>query len=53
MKKIKAILLVAVVGLVCSCSKSDFVGPMRLQDSPHKKDTTINNTIPRIPTKNN
>jgi hypothetical protein len=48
MKKVKTILMAVVVGLV-SCSKSDVVEPLQLQDNPHKKDTTINNTIPRIP----
>jgi hypothetical protein len=52
MKKVKTILMAVVVGLVYSCSKSDVVEPLQLQDNPHKKDTTINNTIPRIPLPN-
>jgi len=52
MKKVKIILLAMVMGFVYSCSKSDMVEPMQLQDNPHKKDTTINNVIPRIPLTN-
>jgi len=53
MKKVKAILVAVVVVLVYSCSKSDLVEPMKLQDSPHKKDTTINNFIPQVLKTNN
>jgi major membrane immunogen (membrane-anchored lipoprotein) len=52
MKKVKTVLIAVVIGLVYSCSKSDFVEPMSLDDGPHKKDTTINNPIPRIALKN-
>jgi len=51
MKKVKAILIAVVIGLI-SCSKSDLVEPIQLWDNPHKKDTTINNTIPHIPLNN-
>jgi hypothetical protein len=48
MKKVKTILIAVVVGLIYSCSKSDLIEPIALQDSPHKKDTTVNNYIPHI-----
>jgi len=48
MKKVKTILMAAVVGLIYSCSKSDHVEPLQLQDSPHLKDTIINNPIPQV-----
>lgn len=49
MKKVKTILMAAIVGLIYSCSKSDHIEPLQLQDTPHIKDTTLNNPIPQIP----
>jgi len=48
MKKVKLVLMVVVFELLYSCSKSDYLGPQRLDDAPHKKDTLINNSIPDI-----
>jgi len=53
MKKLNTILVAVLMGLICSCTKSELVEPIQLQDSPHKKDTTVNNSIPRVPTNGN
>lgn len=48
MKKVKMVMMIIVVGLFYSCSKSDHLEPLQLQDNPHKRDTIVNNTIPKI-----
>lgn len=53
MKKAKTVLIAVLMGLIYSCTKSDLVEPIRLQDGPHKKDTAINNSIPHMPSGQN
>lgn len=49
MKKLKTILVALVVGVICSCTKDNLAKPIPLQSEPRKKDTLINNPIPRVP----
>lgn len=46
MKKVKVVVVAMAFGFLCSCSKSGGIEPVPLSDTPHKKDTVINNYVP-------